>query len=35
MEVYVHEIIMKSHEYDDHIRHLEEIFFLLKKYNMK
>ena len=35
MEVYVDDIITKSKSPDEHVKHLEETFGLLRKYKMK
>ena len=35
MEVYVDDMITKSKEPRDHVKHLEETFELLRKYEMK
>jgi len=35
MEVYVDDILVKSLERSDNIQHLEKVFTLLRKYNMK
>ena len=35
MEVYVDDMITKSREPRDHVKHLEETFELLRKYEMK
>jgi len=35
MEVYVDDILVKSLKCSDHVQYLEEVFTLLRKYNMK
>ena len=35
MEVYIDDMLVKSKERLDHIRHLQEVFELLRKHNMK
>ena len=35
MEIYIDDMLMKSKERFDHIKHLQEDFELLRRYNMK
>ena len=35
MELYVDDMLMKSLERSDHVKHLEEAFTLLQKYNVR
>lgn len=35
IEVYVHDIIIKSHESSDHLTHLRNLFDWLRCYNLK
>ena len=35
MEVYIDDIVIKSKTRVEHIQHLEEVFSLMRKYNMK
>lgn len=35
MKVYIDDILMKSIQVKDHLRHLDEMFFILRKSKMK
>ena len=35
MEVYIHDMLVKSKHAKDHIQHLSKAFYILRKYSMK
>ena len=35
MKVYVNEMLVKSKKAEDHVKHLDEMFKILRKYQMK